>query len=95
MTNEDNRHGPQSSLWSSSETAEHWQQDVERRRRDMAEATRHMLETAGLKSGDHVLDVGAGTGDQGREAEQSRQSKRRLTRSAARSSTMSGLVSRS
>ena len=64
MSNEDNSLMPQSSLWSSSETAEHWQQDVERRRRDMAEATRRMLETAGLKSGDHVLDVGAGTGDQ-------------------------------
>lgn len=44
--------------------AEHWQQDVERRRQDMAEATQRMLEAAGLKPGDHVLDIAAGTGDQ-------------------------------
>lgn len=44
--------------------AEHWQQDVERRRQDFAEATQCMLEAAGLKSGDHVFDVAAGTGDQ-------------------------------
>ncbi len=55
---------PQSSLWSSSEVAERWQQDVERRRQDMAEATQRMLEAAGLKPGDHVLDIAAGTGDQ-------------------------------
>jgi ubiquinone/menaquinone biosynthesis C-methylase UbiE len=64
MANEDNGHTPQSSVWSSSEAAEHWQQDVERRRHDMAEATQRMLEGAGLKPGDHVLDVAAGTGDQ-------------------------------
>ncbi|HET8853920.1 MAG TPA: methyltransferase domain-containing protein [Ktedonobacteraceae bacterium] len=55
---------PQSSLWSSSEMAERWQQDVERRRQDMAEATQRMLEAAGLGPGDHVLDIAAGTGDQ-------------------------------
>jgi len=55
---------PQSGLWSSSEIAEHWQQDVERRRLDFAEATQSMLEAAGLGPGDHVLDIGAGTGDQ-------------------------------
>ncbi len=55
---------PQSSLWSSSEMAERWQQDVERRRQDMAEATQRMLEAARLKPGDHVLDIAAGTGDQ-------------------------------
>ncbi len=54
----------QSSLWSSSEMAERWQQDVERRRQDMAEATQRMLEAAGLKPGDHVLDIATGTGDQ-------------------------------
>jgi ubiquinone/menaquinone biosynthesis C-methylase UbiE len=64
MANEDNGHLPQSSLWSSSEAAEHWQQDVERRLQDMAEATQRMLEGAGLKPGDHVLDIAAGTGDQ-------------------------------
>ena len=55
---------PQSSLWSSSEMAERWQQDVERRRQDMAEATQRMLEAAGLGPGDHALDIAAGTGDQ-------------------------------
>jgi ubiquinone/menaquinone biosynthesis C-methylase UbiE len=55
---------PQRSLWSASEMAEHWQQDVGRRQRDFAEATQRMLEAAGLKPGDHVLDVAAGTGDQ-------------------------------
>jgi ubiquinone/menaquinone biosynthesis C-methylase UbiE len=64
MSNEDKGQMPQSSLWSSSEMAERWQQDVERRRQDMAEATQRMLEAAGLGPGDHVLDIGAGTGDQ-------------------------------
>ncbi len=54
----------QNSLWSSSEIAEHWQQDAERRRQDFTEATQRMLEAAGLGPGDHVLDIGAGTGDQ-------------------------------
>lgn len=53
----------QRGVWRSSE-AEHWQQDVERRRHDFADATRRMLEAAGLTPGDHVLDIAAGTGDQ-------------------------------
>src|SRR2546429_447922 len=64
MSNEEKGHMPQRSLWSSSEIAERWQQDVERRRQDMAEATQRMLEAAGLGPGDHVLDIAAGTGDQ-------------------------------
>jgi ubiquinone/menaquinone biosynthesis C-methylase UbiE len=64
MSNEEKGHMPQSGLWSSSEMAEHWQQDVERRRLDFAEATQSMLEAAGLGPGDHVLDIAAGTGDQ-------------------------------
>ncbi len=64
MSNEDKGQMPQSSLWSSSEMAERWQQDVERRRQDMAEATQRMLEAAGLGPGDHALDIAAGTGDQ-------------------------------
>jgi ubiquinone/menaquinone biosynthesis C-methylase UbiE len=64
MANEDNGQVPPTSLWSSSEVAEQWQQDLERRRQDMSEATRRMLEGAGLKPGDHVLDLAAGTGDQ-------------------------------
>jgi SAM-dependent methyltransferase len=53
----------QRGLWRSTE-AEQWQQDVDRRRQDFADATRRMLEAAGLKPGDHVLDIAAGTGDQ-------------------------------
>src|SRR5260370_29078849 len=64
MSNEEKGPMPQSGLWSSSEMAEHWQQDVERRRQDFAEATQRMLEAARLKPGDHVLDIAAGTGDQ-------------------------------
>jgi len=64
MSNEEQGYLPQRSFWSSSEVAEHWQQDVERRRLDMAEATQRMLKAAGLGPGDHVLDIGAGTGDQ-------------------------------
>src|SRR6266478_9500345 len=64
MSNEEQGHLPQRSFWSSSEMAEHWQQDVERRRQDFAEATQRMLESAGLGPGDHVLDIAAGTGDQ-------------------------------
>lgn len=55
---------PQKGFWNSSETAEHWQQDAERRRQNFAEATQHMLDAAELGPGDHVLDIGAGTGDQ-------------------------------
>ena len=64
MSEEEKEQMPQKTLWSSSEVAEHWQQDVERRRLDFAEATERMLEAAGLVPGNHVLDVAAGTGDQ-------------------------------
>lgn len=64
MSEEDKEHMPQMTFWSSSEVAEHWQQDVERRRLDFAEATERMLEAAGLVPGNHVLDIAAGTGDQ-------------------------------
>ena len=64
MTEEDKESMPQHPFWSSFEVAERWQQDVERRRLDFAEATERMLEAAGLGPGDHVLDVAAGTGDQ-------------------------------
>src|SRR5262249_3900337 len=63
MAHEEQGSLAQSGIWRSTE-AEHWQQDVERRRHDFAEATHRMLEAAGLKPGDHVLDIAAGTGDQ-------------------------------
>ena len=64
MSEEDKEPMPQHTFWSSSEVAERWQQDVERRRLDFAEATERMLEAAGLGPGNHVLDIAAGTGDQ-------------------------------
>ncbi len=64
MSEERKEHMPQKTFWSSSEVAEHWQQDVERRRQDFAEATERMLTAAELKPGNHVLDIAAGTGDQ-------------------------------
>jgi ubiquinone/menaquinone biosynthesis C-methylase UbiE len=64
MSEEDKEHMLQNTFWNSSEVAERWQQDVERRRLDMAEATECMLEAAGLRPGDHVLDIAAGSGDQ-------------------------------
>jgi ubiquinone/menaquinone biosynthesis C-methylase UbiE len=64
MPEEEKEPMPQKTFWSSSEVAEHWQQDVERRRLNFAEATERMLEAAGLAPGNHVLDIGAGTGDQ-------------------------------
>ena len=63
MAHEEQGSASQRGMWRSPE-AEHWQQDVERRRQDFADATRRMLEAAGLKPGDHVLDIAAGTGDQ-------------------------------
>jgi ubiquinone/menaquinone biosynthesis C-methylase UbiE len=63
MAHEEHESLQQSGIWRSTEAAQ-WQQDVERRRRDFAEATHRMLEAVGLKLGDHVLDVAAGTGDQ-------------------------------
>ncbi len=63
MAHEEQGSLSQRGTWRSTE-AEHWQHDVERRRHDFAEATRRMLEAAGLKPGDHVLDIAAGTGDQ-------------------------------
>jgi len=64
MSKENKEHMPQNTFWSSSEVAERWQQDVERRRQDFAEATQRMLEAAGLGPGNRVLDIAAGTGDQ-------------------------------
>jgi ubiquinone/menaquinone biosynthesis C-methylase UbiE len=64
MSEEGKEHMPQHTFWSSSEVAERWQQDLERRRLDFAGATQRMLEAACLVPGNHVLDIAAGTGDQ-------------------------------
>jgi ubiquinone/menaquinone biosynthesis C-methylase UbiE len=63
MAHEEQGSQPQPGMWRSSE-AEHWQKDLARRQQDFSDPTRRMLEAAGLKPGDHVLDVAAGTGDQ-------------------------------
>jgi ubiquinone/menaquinone biosynthesis C-methylase UbiE len=64
MSEEYQEQTPQNTFWSVSEVAERWQQDVERRRQDFAEATQRMLEAVCLEPEDHVLDIAAGTGDQ-------------------------------
>jgi ubiquinone/menaquinone biosynthesis C-methylase UbiE len=61
MSQEQSQSIPQ---WHSPEVAQHWQQKTEQRQQSMEEATRHMLLSAGLKPGDRVLDIAAGTGDQ-------------------------------
>ena len=50
--------------WSSTEVVERWRQGAARRARSLGPATERMLDTAGLKSGQRVLDLAAGTGDQ-------------------------------
>ncbi len=50
--------------WQSSEEASRWAQQSGWRQNLFGEATRLMLEAAELGSGDHVLDIAAGTGDQ-------------------------------
>ena len=64
MSDDYQEHTPQNTFWNSSEMAERWQQEAERRRQERAEVTLRMLEAAGLGPGDRVLDVAAGTGDQ-------------------------------
>lgn len=54
--------------WQRSEEAEDWSQLTELRQRLFGGATARMLEAAQLKPGDRVLDIAAGTGDQGRDA---------------------------
>jgi SAM-dependent methyltransferase len=54
--------------WQRSEEAEYWGQRTELRQRLFGAATLCMLESAGLKPGDSVLDIAAGTGDQSRDA---------------------------
>ena len=59
---------PQVNIWNSSEVVKDWEKHTEPRQTLMEEATEEMLVAAGLKSGDHVLDLAAGTGDQSLQA---------------------------
>ena len=53
-------------IWTSTKMAEHWQRGAEQRKQVMAAATERLIDLAALQPGDHVLDIAAGTGDQGR-----------------------------
>src|SRR5919108_5091436 len=50
--------------WGSQEIAEHWSRSQARRDEVIRPATEMMLDLANLQSGNRVLDVAAGTGDQ-------------------------------
>src|SRR5947208_1514001 len=64
MTNEQTKPTQPILSWNSSERAESWQQEAERRQQLLGEATERMLEAAQIGPGDRVLDIAAGTGDQ-------------------------------
>jgi len=64
MSQERHAQPPQVHLWNSPEVVKHWEKQTEPRQTVMEEATEEMLVAAGLTSGDHVLDLAAGTGDQ-------------------------------
>jgi ubiquinone/menaquinone biosynthesis C-methylase UbiE len=64
MSQEHNEQQPQVQVWNSPEVVKTWEQEIGQRQQVMEEATEEMLLAAGLKSGDHVLDLAAGTGDQ-------------------------------
>ena len=50
--------------WSSTELVGRWRQGAARRARALGPATERMLDLAGLRPGQRVLDLAAGTGDQ-------------------------------
>jgi ubiquinone/menaquinone biosynthesis C-methylase UbiE len=51
-------------IWVSSDIAQRWRDGAERRARILGPATERMLDAAGLRAGQRVLDLAAGTGDQ-------------------------------
>lgn len=64
MSQERHEHQPQVNIWNAPEVVKDWEKQTGTRQAVMEEATEEMLLAAGLKSGDHVLDLAAGTGDQ-------------------------------
>src|SRR5262245_9460049 len=51
-------------IWVSSGIAQRWRDGAERRAGILGPATERMLDAAGLRAGQRVLDLAAGTGDQ-------------------------------
>lgn len=64
MSQERHEQPPQVNIWNAPEVVKDWEKQTETRQSAIEEATEEMLVAAGLKSGDHVLDLAAGTGDQ-------------------------------
>jgi len=64
MSQERHEQPPQVCVWHSPEVVKTWEQQARQRQHDLEEATEEMLLAASLTSGDHVLDLAAGTGDQ-------------------------------
>ena len=64
MSQERHEQQPQVNIWKAPEVVKDWEKQTETRQSALEEATEEMLLAAGLKSGDHVLDLAAGTGDQ-------------------------------
>ncbi|HEY7419082.1 MAG TPA: methyltransferase domain-containing protein [Ktedonobacteraceae bacterium] len=64
MSRQRNEQQAQARVWNSPEVVKNWEQASGSRQTAMEEATEEMLLAAGLKSGDHVLDLAAGIGDQ-------------------------------
>jgi ubiquinone/menaquinone biosynthesis C-methylase UbiE len=64
MSQERNEQQSRGHVWNAPEVAKTWEQQARQRQTAMEKATEEMLLAAGLKSGDHVLDLAAGTGDQ-------------------------------
>ncbi|HLZ60099.1 MAG TPA: methyltransferase domain-containing protein [Ktedonosporobacter sp.] len=64
MSQERHEQPPQVNIWNAPEVVKDWEKQTETRQSALEEATEEMLLAAGLKSGDHVLDLAAGAGDQ-------------------------------
>ena len=64
MTTDGSRPGASGEVWGSQTVASGWQSGAAARGQSLGPATELMLDLAGIVAGSHVLDLGAGTGDQ-------------------------------
>jgi ubiquinone/menaquinone biosynthesis C-methylase UbiE len=64
MSQEPHESHSQANIWNAPECVRDWEKQTATRQSAIEEATEEMLIAAALKSGDHVLDLAAGTGDQ-------------------------------